>query len=220
MPSASTHHVDAVLGGVALVLHQHAVAIDKSDAIDGLGAAECDASGGGGFDFVVGAGGRNRCELQASLAENGRGRIEERPAAGLGAATDEDGETRGQFAGGVGVGGTSPHPGAGHVDAILRRCRLVFQQHSVACVDRDPIDSGEPIRGKVDVLNRCHLHRLLHGAAGPGQGVGGGIAGPRDERDAAGAAGRDDAAECDRRGVEVDVAVGGRDVARDRQGAG
>ena len=93
-PAASTDDIDAVLGGVGLILHKHTVAGDESDAVDGLGPAERDDSGSGGLDLVIRAGGRYGGELQAGLAEDRGGGIEECPAASLGAPADEDGEAR------------------------------------------------------------------------------------------------------------------------------
>ena len=159
--------------------------------------------------------------MQAGLAENRRGWVEQRPAAGLGAATDEDGEAWGQFAGGVGVGGAGEDAAASRgvdVDAVFAGARLILQQHAVAVVERDAVDRRRACES--DTLDRGHSNRLFHGATRPRQRVGGGIAGPRGERDAPRAAGRENAAKCDRWCVEVDVAVGGRDFTRDRQCAG
>ena len=103
LPGAGTDEIDAVLGGVGLVLHKHAVAGDNRHAVDrGRGTAQRDVAigegaigrGRRGLDIVIRTGGRYGSELEAGLAEDRGGGIEECPASGLGAPADEDGEAR------------------------------------------------------------------------------------------------------------------------------
>ena len=230
LPGAGTDEIDAVLGGVGLVLHKYAVAGDNRHAVDrGRGTAQRDVAigegaigrGRRGLDLVIRTGSRYGGELEAGLAEDGGGGIEECPAASLGAPADEDGEARRQLNRGVGIRGPRERAAPGrviHVDAVIRRGSLILKQHTVARGECYAVEGGRASQG--DILDGGHPHGLLHCPARTRQGAGCGAAGSRDEVDIAGSAGSHTTSKRQRRGVERDGAIGGGDVTEYRQRSG
>ena len=219
-PLARGRHVEAVFGGVGLVLGENPIAGSDCLAVDRLADAREREGGGGGEPHGIEndrSGGRH--ERQPGAVDDWGGGVAERPAPLLRPLDDCHCEPWGEQIARVGVGGPRPCSGRDdNIDAVGRRGRLIFHQHPIACEEGHAIDCLRA--GKNDVGRGRHADRFLHGTASLHQRADGGGVRRGVEAHAAVAAGGDRVANAEGRGGQPNVAISGRHRAAQRERTG